>query len=645
MKGRVIGVAGLLDQIHRPSDLRKLSAPDLSKLASEIREKIIRTVACTGGHLGASLGVVELTIALHRVYDSPRDKIVWDVGHQSYPHKLVTGRQDRFSTLRQLGGLSGFPKREESPHDAFGTGHASTSISAAMGLAAARDLLGEKYHVVAVIGDGATTGGMSFEALNHAGREKTRIVIVLNDNGMSISSNVGALAQYLARIRTGPAYQRAKGDIERFLRRIPVAGQSVADVCRRIKDSLKYLVVPGVLFEELGFTYLGPVDGHNVGELESILRRARDSSGPCVVHVVTRKGKGYELAEKEPGVFHGPGPFDPETGLPVKPGVRPSYSSAFGSALREIARQDKRVVAITAAMADGTGLAGFAKEFPDRFFDVGIAEQHAVTLAAGMAAGGLKPVVAIYSTFLQRAYDQVNHDVCLQKLPVVFALDRAGLVGEDGETHQGVFDITYLMPIPNLTLMAPSSAEELSSMLSLALASGSPCAIRYPRGEIPAPRESTPVEWAKAELVRTGKDVCILSLGHCLDRCLEAAERLEKEGVSTTVLNLRFLKPLDWETVKYHCSLARLLLVVEEGAGIGGAGSHIISRLSEEGFGRTTIFDSVAVPDSYVEHGAVPVLRERLGLDARGIAERALSLWQGACADGDRRQRHGQSAG
>lgn len=617
-----------MDGIHGPSDLKRLNARDLQALASEIREKIIRTVACTGGHLGASLGVVELTIALHRVFDSPRDKIVWDVGHQCYPHKLVTGRSSRFASLRQFGGLSGFPKRQESPHDAFGTGHASTSISAAMGLAAARDLSKDNYHVVAVIGDGATTGGMSFEALNHAGREKTRIIIVLNDNGMSISSNVGALAQYLARIRTGPAYRRAKGDIEKFLRRIPLAGQSVADVCRRIKDSLKYLVVPGVLFEELGFTYLGPVDGHNTSELEAILRHARDSSGPTVVHVVTRKGKGYQLAEQDPGVFHGPGPFDPETGHPVKPGGRPSYSSAFGSALRDIARRDPRVVAITAAMADGTGLAGFAREFPDRFFDVGIAEQHAVTLAAGMAAGGLSPVVAVYSTFLQRAYDQVNHDVCLQKLPVVFALDRAGIVGEDGETHQGVFDITYLLPVPNLALMAPSSAGELSAMLDLAIASRGPCAIRYPRGEVAPPRDSAPVEWGKAEVVRRGQDLCIAAVGHCLDACLEAADRLKERAVKATVLNLRFLKPLDWETVRTHAFKTRALLVVEEGAGIGGAGSLIVSRLAQEQGARAVVFDSVAVPDAYVEHGAAEALRERLGLDAPGIAERALSLCQ-----------------
>ncbi len=617
----------ILDRIAEPGDLKHLSSGELNQLAREIREKIIDTVSRTGGHLGASLGAVELSLALHRVFRSPKDKIIWDVGHQSYAHKILTGRRDAFGTLRQFRGLSGFPKMHESPHDAFGTGHSSTSISAAMGYALARDRQGLDYHVVAVIGDGATTGGMAFEALNHAGKGKTGVIIVLNDNGMSISSNVGALAHYLARIRLGPSYQRAKGDIESVLRKIPLAGDSVAEVCRRLKDSLKYLVVPGVLFEEMGFTYLGPVDGHDVGAVETILRRAARSAGPCLVHVVTQKGKGYGLAEKDPDVYHGPGPFDPSCGLPKNSSPRKSFSRCFGDAMIEACEEDERVVAVAAAMVSGTGLDELASRYPDRLIDVGIAEQHAVTLGAGLAAAGLRPVVAIYSTFLQRAYDQVNHDVCLQNLPVVFAIDRAGLVGEDGETHQGVFDLSYLLHIPNLSIMAPSSAEELSMMLKAALRSGGPVAIRYPRGPVPAYRPHTPLEWGRTEVLREGSQICILSVGHCLAECIVAHEALEARGISATLLNTRFLKPLDWNTVIHHAVNTRSLLIVEEAASIGGVASYVLMHLAKHGLLKLVDVDYVGIPDYYVQQGAVGVLRHKIGLDAEGIAKAAERLW------------------
>ena len=616
----------ILDGVKGPGDLKKMSLRELSTLAGELREKIISTVAHTGGHLGASLGAVELTIALHRVFDSPEDKIIWDVGHQTYAHKILTGRAAEFDTLRQYGGLSGFPKRRESPHDPFGTGHASTSISAALGFAISRDILGQDHRVVAVIGDGATTGGMAFEALNHAGRQKARMVIVLNDNGMSISSNVGAMAQYLATIRTGPAYKRAKEDIENFLRRIPVAGSSVADVCRRVKDSLKYLVVPGVLFEELGFVYLGPVNGHDIRSLEAILGHAARLDGPCLVHVVTQKGKGYGLAERDPDIFHGPGPFDPVTGAPLKAAAAPSFSACFGDAMAHLAGGNPLLVAITAAMTEGTGLARFAREYPQRLFDVGIAEQHATTFAAGLAAGGLRPVVAVYSTFLQRAYDQISHDVCLQNLPVIFAIDRAGLVGEDGETHQGVFDLAYLLPLPNMTIMAPSGHEDLVSMLESALRAGGPCAIRYPRGSVPPPRRAAPFEWGKSEMVLEGGDISILSIGHCLEACLRAAESLKHAGVSAAVINARFIKPLDWVAVSGSAKESGALLVVEEGVAIGGAGSYVLGEFGRAGMLDSVRFGQIGVPDTYIEQGPVDVLRRKIGLDSEAIAAKALLL-------------------
>ncbi|MBC7325328.1 MAG: 1-deoxy-D-xylulose-5-phosphate synthase, partial [Moorella sp. (in: Bacteria)] len=524
----------LLEQIKEPADLKRLGNHDLEVLAGEIRRELVGTVARTGGHLAPNLGVVELTLALHSVFDLPRDKIIWDVGHQCYVHKLLTGRRQQFNTLRQFGGLSGFPKRAESPYDAFNTGHSSTSISAALGMALARDLKGENYQVVAVIGDGALTGGMAFEAMNHAGHLKTNLVVILNDNEMAISSPVGGLADYLSRLRTDPMYSRSKEELENLLNRLPHVGPRLLKIIDRMKDSFKYLVVPGMFFEELGFTYLGPIEGHNLARLREVLQRARNTRGPVLVHVVTTKGKGYRPAENNPGSFHGVGPFEPETGIPINPGGPPSYTSVFGAELVRQGKKNNRLVAITAAMPDGTGLIPFARRFPKRFYDVGIAEQHALTLAAGLAAAGLKPVVAIYSTFLQRAIDQVIHDIALMGLPVVLAIDRAGLVGEDGETHQGLFDLALLRCIPGMVIMAPKDEQELRHMLVTALQYNGPAALRYPRGAgvgVPLTGTAQPLPVGKGEVLRQGRDVAILALGPLAYAAMTAAEQLAARGI------------------------------------------------------------------------------------------------------------------
>ncbi|MBE3572320.1 MAG: 1-deoxy-D-xylulose-5-phosphate synthase [Moorella humiferrea] len=612
----------LLDKIREPADVKKLNNTELEKLAAEIRRELVRTVARTGGHLAPNLGVVELTLALHSVFDLPRDKIIWDVGHQCYVHKILTGRLSRFATLRQYGGLSGFPKRAESLYDAFDTGHSSTSISAALGFALARDLKGDDYQVVAVIGDGALTGGMAFEALNHAGHLKTNLIVILNDNEMSISAPVGGMAAYLSRMRTDPMYSRSKEELENLLNRLPHVGPRLLKVIERLKDSFKYLVVPGMLFEELGFTYLGPIDGHNVALLKEVLQRARATRGPVLVHVITTKGKGYRPAEVNPGRFHGIGPFDPETGEPLKKEGPPTYTSVFGAEMVRQGEKNSQLVAITAAMPEGTGLMPFARRFPKRFFDVGIAEQHALTLAAGLSAAGFKPVVAIYSTFLQRAVDQVIHDIALMGLPVVLAIDRAGVVGEDGETHQGLFDLSLLRCVPGMVVMAPKDEQELRHMLATAIQYNGPAALRYPRGEgigvpLTGPAQLLPI--GRGEVLRQGKDVAILALGPLVYAALAAAEELAGRGIEAAVINPRFVKPLDADLILTWADKTGCLVTVEEHVLAGGFGSAVLELLAA--MGKTGVrVHCLGIDDKFVGHGKADVLREHLGLTPAGIA-------------------------
>ena len=618
----------ILPRISGPRDLKGLGRSQLEQLVQEIRQTIIDTVSRTGGHLAPSLGVVELTVALHKIYDSPDDKIIWDVGHQSYAHKLLTGRADRFHTLRQAGGISGFPKHSESPHDAFDTGHSSTSVSAALGMAHARDLTGGDNHVVAVIGDGALTAGMAFEALNNAGHRGTDVTVVLNDNSMSIAPNVGAIPAHLNRIRSEPAYTRLRDDIDSLLKKIPRIGPSVSKTVDRVKDSLKYLVLEGMLFEELGFTYLGPIDGHDLRELCAVLRRAKNLKGPVLIHAVTVKGRGYEPAEDNPCSFHGTGPFDPETGRVVSSGGPPSYSSVFGQALTRAADSDPRIVAITAAMLDGTGLRPFHEAHRQRCFDVGIAEQHAVTFAAGLAAEGVKPVVAVYSTFLQRAYDQVAHDVCLQNLPVVLALDRAGLVGEDGETHHGLFDIAYLRHLPQMTVMAPSDRREMERLLLTALACRGPAAIRYPRGgaveTLDEEAGSGPVPIGQARLLRSGADVALVALGSMVQLALETASILESHGVEAAVLDARFAKPLDEESILRLARQCDVVVTLEEGVLAGGFGSAV-SEFLGSAMEAVPPVRRLGVPDRFLSHGPRHKILEEMGLDGPGVAQAVLS--------------------
>lgn len=615
-------MGSLLEKVNSPQDLRQFEFTELEELAGEIRKKIVETVSRTGGHLAPNLGVVELSIALHRVFCTPHDKIIWDVGHQCYVHKLLTGRREKFDTLRQLGGISGFPLPSESPHDAFGTGHSSTSISAALGMALARDLKGEKYSVVAVIGDGAMTGGMAFEALNHAGHLKKDLIVVLNDNEMSIAQNVGAMSGYLTRLRTDPVYSRGKEEIEQLLRRMPI-GSTLLRIGEKLKDSLKYLVVPGMIFEELGFTYLGPVDGHSIRDLCNVLNKAKSLKGPILIHVLTKKGKGYAPAEKNPDRFHGTGAFDVQTGKPIKNSSVPTYTEVFGSTLVKLASLDKRLVAVTAAMTSGTGLENFARLYPDRFFDVGIAEQHAVTMAAGMAKAGLRPVVAIYSTFLQRAYDQIIHDVCLQNLPVKFAVDRAGIVGEDGATHQGLFDLSFLRSIPNMVVMAPKDENELQHMLATAFFYEGPAAVRYPRGsgtgcQLDTDLRELPV--GKAEVLRDGTDVALLAAGNTVAIAEAAARELSSLGVGAAVINARFVKPLDEECILYYAELTGRIVTVEENLLQGGFGSAVLELLAARGLCGTKVH-CLGVNDTFVEHGKPAQLREKLKLTAEYIAE------------------------
>jgi len=615
----------LLDSMTGPADLKRLSRAQLKELSQEARERLIDTVSRTGGHLAANLGVVELTIALHHVLDSPRDKIVWDVGHQCYTHKLVTGRRGELPTLRQRGGMSGFPRRAESAHDCFDTGHGSTSISAALGYAVARDLAAQDYAVVAVIGDGAMTGGLAFEALNHAGHLGRDLVVVLNDNEMSISRNVGALAHYLGRVRTDPHYLRAKDNFEAMMRRLP-RGAALLDAVDKFKASVKQLMVPGMLFEELGFTYLGPIDGHDIDELIETLRHARSIKGPVLIHAMTTKGKGYDPAERDACRFHRTAPFDIDSGEPALPSLS-SFTTVFGGALVRLAQSDKRIVAITAAMPDGTGLVPFCQRFPERFFDVGMAEGHAVTFAAGLAAAGLRPVVAVYSTFLQRAYDQALHDVCLQNLPVTLAVDRAGLVGEDGPTHHGAFDLSYLRHLPNMVVMAPRDGEQLAAMLGTALASDGPAAIRYPRAAAGFPDQlESRIAVGAGERLREGTDVGIIAVGSMVGPALEAAEMLAAEGISAAVADARFVKPLDAKLVVDLAQRCGALVTVEENAIAGGFGSAVLEALQEHGV--AVPVRRLGLPDRFIEHGPRAALLEMIGLTAAGIAAAAAEVFR-----------------
>jgi 1-deoxy-D-xylulose-5-phosphate synthase len=617
-----------LEQIESPADVKILSTADLKTLADEMREVIIERVSINGGHLASNLGVIELTIALHYVFKSPEDKIIWDVGHQTYPHKLLTGRFKRFPTIRKFRGISGFPKRDESEHDIFGTGHSSTSISAALGILEGRDKRIADHKVIAVIGDGALCGGLAFEGLNNAGHLNKDLIVVLNDNEMSISPNVGALHAYLNRILTGELYQKFKRDTKYFLESIPKLGGTAAKIAQKTEEMLKMLFLPGIIFEELGFNYIGPIDGHNIEVLIGTLKRIKTATGPTLVHVITKKGKGYEFSEKNPALFHGIGPFEPDTGSPIK-GNKKTYSEVFGEALTDLAGRDYRIVAITAAMKEGTGLERFAERFPERFYDVGIAEQHAVTFAAGLATQGVKPVVAVYSTFLQRAYDQIVHDVCLQNLHVVFAIDRAGIVGEDGPTHHGVFDISFLRHIPNMVVMEPKDERELQMMLELALEHEGPVTIRYPRGKVQAIETHTekamPFKIGEAEVVKEGKDVAIIALGNTVYTALSAALKLEKEGVSTMVVNARFAKPLDSHLIAAVASMVPRIITIEENALQGGFGSAVIEYLNELEMPHVRI-RRIGIPDIFIEQGKQTELRKKYGLDEEGIYQAVLSI-------------------
>ena len=616
----------VLARVNDPADLRGLSVMELQKLAEEIRDLIISTVATTGGHLASSLGVVELTIALHYVFNTPQDRLIWDVGHQSYAHKIVTGRKEKFATLRQQGGLSGFPKRSESPYDTFNVGHSGTSIAAAAAFAEAQCLKGEHNKIIAVIGDGSLTTGMAFEGLNWSGDRKKNLIIVLNDNEMSISPNVGALSSYLNRIMTGDRVTRFKSELKSFFKSIPGIGEQILKFSQQIEESVKTFVVPGALFEELGFTYVGPLEGHRLDYLLKNFENVKNLEGPVLVHVITQKGRGYKFAEENSLTYHGIAPFDVETGQTL-PSSNPalSYTAIFGRTITQLAADDSRIVAITAAMCEGTGLEKFRAMFPQRFYDVGIAEQLAVTFAAGLAAQGLLPVVAIYSTFLQRAYDQILHDVCLQNLPVVFAVDRAGIVGEDGATHQGLFDLSYLRNLPHLVMMAPKDENELRHMLKTAVGCGSPVSIRYPRGKgvgVPLDGGITTLPLGKGEVLREGSDLAIIAVGCTVHPALQAAQKLADEGIGAKVINARFIKPLDAELILNTAASIKKILTVEENVLDGGFGSAVLELLAENGVTGATV-KRLGIRNQFVEHAKPSELRSSLGLDEEGILQAA----------------------
>jgi 1-deoxy-D-xylulose-5-phosphate synthase len=637
----------VLDSVDSPQDVKKLSADELGELCRNLRERIIEVVSKRGGHLASSLGAVELTVAIHYVFDSPTDKIIWDVGHQCYAHKMLTGRRSRFDTLRQLGGISGFPKRTESEHDAFGTGHASTAISATLGHAVGRDLQNQRHRVVSIIGDGALTGGLAYEGLNQAGDQGRDMVVILNDNEMSIARNVGAMSKYLTKLLSAPIYRRFESDVWELLGRIPSVGGRARGVVRRVKEGLQNLLVPAVLFEELGFKYYGPVDGHDLPELIKIMKQLREVRGPVMLHVCTTKGKGYKFAEADSESYHGVGTFNPLTGASGVKKARKSYTQVFGETMIEIGEREPKLVAVTAAMPDGTGLCGFKKRFPDRFFDVGIAEAHAVTFSAGLAASGMKPVAAIYSTFLQRALDQVIHDTALQNLNVVFAIDRAGLVGEDGPTHHGILDLSYMRQVPGMRIMVPRDEDQLRHMLWTAVCDeGGPICLRYPRGsaegvETKSDLQVLPV--GVGEIMAEGSDLIFLAVGSCVGRCMAAREILAESGIEAGVVDAGWVKPLDVDLMKHCATRTELLVTVEENSVVGGFGSAVLECLQEEG-GVKVAVKRLGLPDRFVEHGSREKILEGVGLSPQRIAEKALewaggSRSAGAAARGSARRR------
>jgi 1-deoxy-D-xylulose-5-phosphate synthase len=621
---------GILDQINTSHDVKKLNLEELERLCKEIRKEIIYTVSKNGGHLSSNLGVVELTVVLHYVFNLPKDKLIWDVGHQSYTHKILTGRRDRFHTLRQYGGISGFPKRDESPYDIFDSGHSGTSISSALGIAEAQRQKGIGGRVIAVIGDGSMTSGLAFEGLNQAGLVDRDLIVVLNDNEMSISPNVGAFSSYLNRLMTGQFVNRFRDDIKTFLETLPSIGKSVLRFAKQAEESLKGLLMPGLLFEELGLKYIGPIDGHRLDYLVETFQNVKKMRGPILIHVITKKGKGYPPAEMDPALFHGVGPFTVETGEPIRDPSKnpPTYTEVFGETLCRLAEENQHLIAITAAMQSGTGLEGFSRKFPDRFYDIGIAEQHAVTFAAGLALEGMKPVVAIYSTFLQRAYDQILQDVCLQNLPVVFALDRGGIVGEDGPTHQGLFDFSYLRHIPNLTIMVPKDEDEFQHMIKTAVECSTPVAFRYPRGKgVGVKREPLlkTIEIGKGEVLKEGNQILILAIGSTVYPTLRVAERLEGSGIHAAVINSRFLKPLDGELICHWAKKTGKVLTVEENVLQGGFGSAVLELLQERGHFSVQV-KRLGIPDLFVEHGAQSLLRAKYQIDEEGIFKEAMGM-------------------
>lgn len=621
----------LLDNIRQVNDIKKIEEEDYDDLAEEIRDFLIHKISVTGGHLGSNLGAVELTMALHLALNLPEDKIIWDVGHQSYTHKLLTGRREGFENLRKYGGMSGFPKRKESNCDAFDTGHSSTSISAGLGLVKARDLNGEKHTVVSVIGDGSLTGGMAYEALNNAARLDTNFIVVLNDNNMSISENVGGVSKYLNNVRTADGYLDLRDGVYNTLKDMPRYGEQMVRFIRRAKNSFKQLVIPGMFFEDMGVTYLGPVDGHNIHQMIRVFNEAKRVKKAVLVHVLTQKGKGYLPAERHPARFHGADPFDIETGVPSNPRTKANYTDIFSTVMTKLGQRDEKVVAITAAMPDGTGLKRFHNMYPERFFDVGIAEEHAVTFAAGLAAGGMKPIVAIYSSFLQRAYDQILHDVCIQNLPVVFAVDRAGLVGSDGETHQGIFDLSYLSSIPNMHIMAPKNKWELSDMIKFAVGFGAPIAVRYPRGEAyDGLREyRQPVIYGKSECIYEEEDICLLAVGSMVKVAEQVRRQLKERGYACSLINARFVKPIDEQAIEAACAEHKLLVTLEENVASGGYGEKVREFLDRIEAGRELL--TICIPDEYVEHGNVELLKQEIGIDAESITKRVITRY---CATG-----------
>ena len=611
----------ILERINEPQDIKNLTYDEMQILAGEIREFLISTISQTGGHLASNLGVVELTIALYRVFDLPRDKVIWDVGHQAYTHKILSGRKEGFGELRQYGGMSGFPKRKESPFDVFDTGHSSTSISAGLGMVQARDILGEAYRVISVIGDGALTGGMAYEALNNAGERKTNFIIILNDNNMSIAPNVGGMSTYLSELRAGEGYNQLKQNVSDSLKRVPYVGEPVVNVISKTKNTIKQMFVPGMLFEDMGITYLGPVDGHDIRKLTRIMREAKKIRRTVLIHVLTQKGKGYEPAEKHPEIFHGVGKFDVRTGKAIKSEGK-TYTGVFSDTICQLASENNKIVAVTAAMPDGTGLKAFAERFPKRFFDVGIAEQHAVTSAAGMAAAGLRPVVAVYSSFLQRAYDQILVDVCLQNLPVVFCIDRAGLVGADGETHQGIFDLTYLSSIPNMTVMAPKNCCELAEMIRFAFTLHSPAAIRYPRGKAyeGLTEFDEPISYGKAEILYEESEIALIAVGSMVSTAEHIREKLKVKGYSCSLVNGRFIKPIDTDVIDRLAPSHQFFITLEENVKAGGFGERVTDYLKQK-WPETPVMN-ITLPDDYVEHGDVTKLRSVLGIDSDSIMEK-----------------------